>query len=68
MRQRERFRRWRNNDNPQDQHEQARERLGSGALSRINRLWRRKPGSLQRRDGTEGSSGLCARHLAHGLF
>jgi hypothetical protein len=68
MRQREWFRRWRNNDNAQDQHEQAGERRGSAALSRINRLWRRKPGSLQWRQGTDGSSGSYARPLSHGLF
>jgi hypothetical protein len=68
MRLRESFRRWRNTDHAQDRHEQAGEGRGSGALSGINRLWRRKPGGLQWREGTDGSSGSYARPLSHGLF
>ena len=68
MRQREWFRPSRNNKNARDQHKQAGERRGSKALSRINRLWRRKRGSLQWREGTDGSSGSYAHPLSHGLF
>jgi hypothetical protein len=68
MRQREWFKRWRNDDRSGETHEKEGGRRGSGSLSLINRLWKRKPGRQQGRGGTEGSSGQYAHPLSHGLF